>query len=98
MNNGVRSMISEPTYQAAHLVSGAIESHFAEQLAAAILRGDNHLAPEPPKHIIEAMIDTAFWTSLRKEEGRSPKISLAFLPPERSDSPLIFEQRLALAP
>ncbi|MGZ3767268.1 MAG: putative sensor domain DACNV-containing protein [Mucilaginibacter sp.] len=98
MNNEIRSMISEPAYKAARSVSGAIEAHFAEQLAAALKRGETDLAPEPQKHIIEAIIDTAFWASLRKEEGRSPQISLAFLPPEKAGNPLIFEQRLALSP
>ncbi|MDB5133650.1 MAG: hypothetical protein JWP37_253 [Mucilaginibacter sp.] len=91
-------MLSEPAYKAARSVSGAIERHFAAQLAAAAKRGEADLAPEPQKQIIEAIIDTAFWTSLRKEEGRSPKISLAFLPPVKSAQPLIFEQRLPLTP
>jgi hypothetical protein len=98
MNNDIRSMISETSYKAARLVSGAIEKHFAYQLAAAAERGEEYLAPEPQKQIIEAIIDTAFWTSLRKEEGRSPKISLAFLPPDKTKQPLIFEQRLAFTP
>src|SRR6266850_4099302 len=98
MNNEIRSMISETSYKAARLVSGAIETHFAEQLAAAAKRGEDGLAPEPRKQIIEAIIDTAFWTSLRKEEGRSPKISLAFLPPDKSEQPLIFAERLPLSP
>lgn len=91
-------MIIEPAYKAARSVSGAIEKHFAAQLAAAFERGERDLAPEPQKHIIEAIIDTAFWTSLRKEEGRSPNISLAFLPPEKSAQPLRFEKRLPLTP
>jgi hypothetical protein len=96
MNNDTRSVLHEPTYKAARLVSGAIEKHFAGQLAAAAERGDANLAPEPSKHTIESIIDTAFWTSLRKEEGRSPKISMAFLPPHQSEQPLLFEQRLPL--
>ncbi|MBV8389035.1 MAG: hypothetical protein JO080_04470 [Mucilaginibacter sp.] len=89
-------MISETSYKAARLVSGAIESHFALQIANAAKRGEDGIACQPKKHTIEAIIDTAFWTSLRKEEGRSPKISLAFLPPEQSSQPLVFEQRLVL--
>ncbi|HEY4196586.1 MAG TPA: hypothetical protein VGM63_13675 [Mucilaginibacter sp.] len=98
MNNDIRSMTHGISYKAARSVSGAIEAHFAQQLAAAAMRGENGLAPEPQKQIIEAIIDTAFWTSLRKEEGRSPKISLAFLPPDKTKQPLIFEQRLPLTP
>ncbi|MBS1527047.1 MAG: hypothetical protein JST19_15440, partial [Bacteroidetes bacterium] len=98
MSNGIRSVISEPAYKAARLVSGALEKHFAGQLEAAEKRGETALAPGPDRRVIEAMIDTAFWTSLRKEEGRSPKISLAFLPPNQSEQPLILERRLPLSP
>src|SRR3954462_3326746 len=98
MNNLTRMMINDPTYKAARAVSGAVESHFAGQLAAAARRGETDLAPAPQRQLIEAIIDTAFWTSLRKEEGRSPKISLAFLPPDKTKQPLIFEHRLPLAP
>lgn len=98
MINVTRMMTNEPAYQAARSVSGAIENHFADQLTAAARRGEANLAPEPQKHIIEAIIDTAFWTSLRKEEGRSPKISLAFLPPDKAEQPLLFERRLPLTP
>ena len=91
-------MVSETSYKAARLVSGAIETHFATQLAEAARRGEGRLAPEPTKQVIEAIIDTAFWTSLRKEEGRSPKISLAFLSPQQSEQPLMFERRLPITP
>lgn len=96
MNTVERPAISEPSYKAAHAVSGAIEDHFIKQLAAAVTRGEADLASQPPRHLIEAIINTAFWTSLRKEEGRSPKISLAFLEPEKTGQPLIFERRLPL--
>ena len=98
MNNVTRLIIAEPAYKAARSVSATIEKHFANQLTAAMDRGEQNLAPEPQKHIIEAIIDTAFWTSLRKEEGRSPKISLAFLPPDKAGQPLIFEKPLLLTP
>jgi DNA integrity scanning protein DisA with diadenylate cyclase activity len=88
--------LSQPTYKAAYIASKAITTHFARQLSAAFERGEKNLAPEPGKQVIEAIIDTAFWASLRKEEGRSPKISLAFLPPNKSAQPLLFEHRLAL--
>jgi hypothetical protein len=88
---------STPTYKAAFKVSKGIEDHFAHQLNAAAARGERNLAPEPTKAIIEWIIDTAFWASLRKEEGHSPKISLAFLPPDASSQPLLFEYPLALS-
>lgn len=47
---------------------------------------------------LAGIIDAAFWASLRKEEGRSPRISLAYLPPEQTRQPLRFEYPLPLLP
>jgi len=44
------------------------------------------------------MIDAAFWASLQREEGYSPEISLAFLPPERAQHPLTLGAALPLGP
>jgi hypothetical protein len=88
----------EPTYQAARAVASTVETHFARHLAAARERGERELAPEPNARTIEAMIDATFWASLRREEGQSPKISLAFLPPEQASQPLMFERPLPLEP
>ncbi|HYW73563.1 MAG TPA: hypothetical protein VE961_21250 [Pyrinomonadaceae bacterium] len=89
-------MTRPATYQAAHAVAPIIETHFAEHLAEARARGETGLAQTPSAHAIEAMIDAAFWASFRPEEGRFPKISLAFVPPEQARQPLTFEQRLPL--
>lgn len=89
-------MIRETTYQGARAVAAIIENHFAEHLAAASQRNEQQLAPLPQARAIEAIIDVTFWTSLRREEGLTPKISLAFLPPEQAGQPLLFERRLAL--
>jgi hypothetical protein len=96
MSTQTYQLLAQPTYKAAFIASQAIETHFAEQLSAAALRGEKNLAPEPGKQVIEAIIDTAFWASLRKEEGHSPKISLAFLPPDKASQPLMFEFPLLL--
>src|SRR6266446_1579465 len=88
----------EPTYQAARAVAAAVESHFARHLAAARERGEQELASEPSAQTIEAIIDATFWASLRREEGQSPKISLAFVSSEQAGYPLIFERPLPLAP
>lgn len=44
------------------------------------------------------MVNAAFWTSLRKEEGYSPKTSLVYLPPEKCPVPMQFESPLPLNP
>lgn len=84
----------QPTYQAAYAVSEAVELHFNKHFKAARLNGEQELAPEPSAEIIEAIIDVAFWASLGREEGHSPRISLAFLPEEMAGMPLVFEHRL----
>ncbi|HEX8650254.1 MAG TPA: hypothetical protein VF708_05390 [Pyrinomonadaceae bacterium] len=90
--------MTEPAYPAARAVAATTQAHFARHLAAARRQGQQELAHEPDARAIEAVIDTAFWASLRKEEGYSPKISLAFLPPEQAAPPLLFEQGLPLTP
>lgn len=90
------TMIGESTYQAARAVAVTVENHFAKHLAEAHQRGEQDLAPKPPAKVIEAMIDVAFWTSLRREEGYSPKISLAFLSPGQAGQSLLLEQQLPL--
>jgi hypothetical protein len=88
----------EPTYRAARAVASTIEAHFARHITAARGRDEQELAPEPDQLAIEAIIDVTFWASLRREEGRSPKISLAFFPHEQVPQPLIFERPLPLTP
>ncbi|WAC42338.1 putative sensor domain DACNV-containing protein [Pedobacter sp. SL55] len=91
-------MINRATYQAAQIVAPTIETHFARHLAEASAKGELDLAPQPPARVVEAILDAAFWSSLRKEEGHSPKISIAFLPPEQAVKPLLFKQNLPLNP
>ena len=90
-------MTRTATYQAGRTVAADIEAHFARHLALARQRGENDLAPAPQADAIQAMIDATFWASLRPEEGRFPKISLAFLPPEQAGRALLFEQSMPLA-
>ena len=91
-------MIDRATYQAAKIVAPIIETHFAKHLADASAKGEIDLAPQPPARVIEAILDSAFWASLRKEEGHSPKISIAFLPPEQASKPILFTHTLPLNP
>src|SRR5216684_4656191 len=83
-------------YSAARTIAPAIRSHFARHIAAAGPVPDGQLAGVPDVEAIEAIIDVAFWTSLRREEGYVPKISLALVPPDRAGQPLRFERPLPL--
>jgi len=90
--------MTEPSYPAARTVAVTIEQHFARYLAAAHQQDRRELARHPDAQVIETIIDAAFWSSLRREEGFSPKISLAYLPPEEAGQPLRFERQLPLTP
>ena len=87
-----------PAYPAARAVAETVREHFARLSETARRKGRQGLAPEPDAPAVEAVIDAAFWASLRREEGYSPKISLAFLPPEQAGRPLTFGSRLPLTP
>lgn len=90
-------MISEPTYLAARMVASDIEEHFRRHLDTAIGSGID-VAAAPVATVIEAVIDAAFWASLRREEGRSPKISIALLQAEECKTPLRFGNKIRLTP
>lgn len=87
-----------PAYAAARAVAATVQAHFARHIALARDRGRADLADAPDAGTIEAMIDAAFWASLRREEGFTPKISLALLPPDRAEHPLTFAEPLPLGP
>ncbi|MCJ8210989.1 hypothetical protein MUY27_14820 [Mucilaginibacter sp. RS28] len=90
-------MLSEPTYLAARMVAADIEEHFINHLALAA-DADVPLAVAPEVHIIESVIDACFWASLRQEEGRWTRLSIALLKPEESKQPLRFNTRIRLTP
>ncbi len=54
--------------------------------------------PRASVDTLETLLDLAFWASLRREEGHSPKVSLVILPPEVAQAPLLFERSLTLTP
>ncbi|MGA2600705.1 MAG: putative sensor domain DACNV-containing protein [Bryobacteraceae bacterium] len=86
--------MKEPGYPAARVVSPFVHAHFLDQAD----RGGENAASVPGVASIEQMIDAAFWTSVRREEGYVPRISLAFLAPQQSVQPLRFERPLPLSP
>ena len=89
--------MTEPAYPAARAVAATVEDFFARRLEACE-QGADDLAPGPDAAAVEAVVDTAFWASLRREEGRATRVSLAYLPPERAESPMLFEARLPFTP
>ena len=88
----------EPAYPVARAVAQKVHDHFVRHLGEARASGRTSLAPQPDLDAIETMIDAAFWASLRREEGQTPRISLAFVPADQAGQPLLFETRLPLRP
>ncbi len=78
--------MAEPGYPAARAIAPRVESHFAHHADG---------APAPSAAVIERLIDAAFWASLRREEGVTPKISLAYAEPESTGHPLLFDHSLS---
>ena len=68
----------------------------ARMAASTIAAFKNSAVPKPDADTIERIITTAFWASLRREEGHAPTISLAFLPPDQTDRPVQFSPRVPL--
>src|SRR5689334_5652486 len=85
-----------PTYQAAGIAAPLVEEHFERHLAEARRMGEDGLAPQPDAKSIACIINATFWASFRPEEGRFPKISIAYLPPEQAGGPMVFEHPLPL--
>jgi hypothetical protein len=83
-------------YPAARIVAPKLHDYFARQHADATARGEL-AASIPDVETIEAVINAAFWASLRREEGSIPRVSLALLPPAETAHPLCFERPLPLS-
>ena len=88
----------EPAYPAARVVASRLHAHFAKRMARSAGQENDSPAAVPDVSAIEAVIDTAFWASLRREEGYVPRISLALVSPSETTYPLLFERPLALDP
>ena len=88
---------SRQPYPAAHLVAPRILAHFESHVQTARAKGSLAEAVLPDVATIEAVVDAAFWASLRREENYIPRISLAFLPPDLEPEALRFEHPLPLS-
>ena len=65
-------------YPAASLSRPAVRDYFLRHLAAVPAGEGEGLAPVPDTAVLESLINTVFWASLRREEGFVPKMSLAY--------------------
>ena len=89
--------MTQPTYAAARLAADRIHRHLTTDSAAAQAAAET-IATLPDSATLAALIDAAFWTSLRREEGYIPRISLAFVAPAQVSDAVAFATALSLEP
>jgi hypothetical protein len=89
--------MTQPAYPAARVAALRVHPHYDHHLARRGVDGEGIIALLPNVETIEAIIDVAFWASLRREETYTPRVSLAFVAPAQVDMPLVFERPVALA-
>jgi hypothetical protein len=85
--------MNAPRYPAARSIAPVLHEHFTR---LGFNRAEGSAAVLPDLEAIEAIVDAAFWASLRREEGYVPKISLALIPPADAVQPMLFERSLPL--
>ncbi len=83
----------QPTYAAAEVAARRIHRHLAVPSNPAV-----PVSSLPDVVTLAALIDAAFWTSLRREEGYVPRISLAFVAPGQAGEAVSFAVSLSLEP
>jgi hypothetical protein len=86
-------------YPAARAVAKKVLDRLThDDVGGSQLRGPEVIAPLPSVAVIEAMVEAAFWASLRREEGRTPLLSLAFVNARHAPGALILENPVELSP
>ncbi|HEX2586666.1 MAG TPA: hypothetical protein VHL51_00245 [Gaiellales bacterium] len=80
--------MTDPAYPPASTAAAIVADFFARRVQPA-----GH-GPDPAT--VTAVVDAAFWASLRREEGRPPRVSLAIVAPEDAGQPMMFERSLPL--
>lgn len=88
--------MSAPAYSAAAAAARVVRTFFARHAPPAGAAAASWGTPDADT--TAALVDAAFWASLLREEGRSPRISLALVPPDHTGQPMVFERPLPLDP
>ena len=88
--------MNQSSYAAASAAAEVAASFYARH-GADRDRGGQNARHVPDIAAITAIVDAAFWASLRQEEGRFPRISLAYLAPDQAGQPAMFSRSLPLA-
>lgn len=79
-----------PAYPRGRLAAQKAHEYFSRYRDQLPDTSRERIASVPSADVIEAVIDAAFWASLRRQEGYVPRLSLAILDPEQARQPLWF--------
>jgi hypothetical protein len=90
--------LKRPGYTAALAAAMRVDSHFRASAGSKPDNGSSSLANPPDPETIAAIIDAAFWASLRRNEGYSPEISLALVHPSEVEMALLLAEPQPLSP
>jgi hypothetical protein len=90
--------VTTPAYSLAPSAAETVSAFYARHAPPGGGHDDDARALIPDASAIVAMVDAAFWASLRRQEGRPSLISLAFVPPERAGRSLRLATSLSIAP
>ena len=88
--------MNQPAYTPARAAAERVHPHLIRNRTTVDPSRERRLALLPDPAVIEGMLSAAFWASLRREEGRTARLSLAFVQPEQVPYPLTFETPLEL--
>jgi len=91
-------VIDGPTYRPARVIARVAHEYIARHLEQTRETNPRTAASVATIDAIEAVIDTAFRASLRREEGYIPRLSLAIIAPDEPGHTLMFEEALPLTP
>jgi hypothetical protein len=80
--------LADPAYPPARTAAAIVADFYARPVQPA------GQGPDPAT--VTAVVDAEFWASLRREEGRPPRASLAIVAPEAAGQPMRFERSLPL--
>jgi hypothetical protein len=85
-------------YPTARLIAPTVFERLERHVSSAQGTVGHAVATLPSAETIAAIVEAGFWASLRREEGRNPRISLAYLRPDEARHGLFFEHFVPLAP
>jgi len=91
-------MATEGTYPAARAAAGRIHFHLTSNAAKLHRDPEKQVAVVPDIGVIESIVDAGFRASLRREEGRTTRLSLAFVNPAQVPQSLNLERTIPLEP